>query len=138
MAFLLLEFELARRQQGSASQESQSSDLAPAAGSLERLESSVPDIDAAEKGVPSTHVCTVKRFRKQPAPSSSVPDTSSALVGGGDGPVLQPPFKVMRPTPKVLPLRPSTGVQEGTSMWPGQQHSEIAVGLNKPPAFWAC
>ena len=77
MAFLLLEFELARRQQGSASQESQSSDLAPTAGSLERLESSVTDIDAAEKGVPSTHVCTVKRFRKQPAPSNSVPDTSS-------------------------------------------------------------
>ena len=138
MAFLLLEFELARRQQGSASQESQSSDLALGAGCLERLESSVTDIDAAEIGVPSTHVCTVKRFRKQPAPSNSVPDISSALLGDSDGTVLQPPFKLMRPTPKVLPLRPSTGVQEGTSMWPGQQHSEIAVGLNKPPAFWAC
>ena len=133
MAFLLLEFELARRQQVSASQESQSSDLALGTGCLEHLESFVTDVDAAEIGVPSKHVCTVKRFRKQPAPSSSVPDTSSGLVGGDDGQALQPPFKVMRPTPKVLPLRPSAGVHEGTSMWMGQQHSGIAVGLNKPP-----
>ena len=115
MALLFLEYEISRRKHESASQGPQSSRLELQMDFPAHLDSRASVVADAAACMPSKHVCTVKRFRKQPVPSVSVPGPSSGLPGGDDGTALPPPFKVMRPTPKFPPVRPSAAVGERAS-----------------------
>ena len=132
MALLLLEYEIYRRRLESVSQGSQSSPLELQMDFPAHLDSRASVVADAAARMPSTHVCTVKRFRKQPVPSVSMPDPSVGLPSGDAGTAFPPPFKVMRPTPKFPPIRPSAAVGPMESEWSRQLRQGLLVRHPSP------